>query len=209
MYMIDENEKGKEGGTDMADENEKVEEHDGKKDSPLKWFIILIINVALIVVMWGYYQKLKSETVKETIGTATVTMTATLTVQEKAIVGYNLAEVLYSDLKTARDQMTEGDFATAQETLTKAVNVAGLLMKTIAVKSGDENIDMKLEKFRKEMEMVAYHLNSTLEMLYKEENDKAMSYFTRNIDLEKIKTEIEDGKNYYINLLLESAMKGE
>ena len=209
MYMIDENKNGQEGGTDMAEENEKVEEQNGKKDSPLKWLIILIINIALIFFMWGYYQKLKTETVKETIGTATVTMTATLTVQEKAIVGYNLAEVLYSALKAAHDQMTEGDFATAQETLTKAVNVAGLLMKTIAVKSGDENIDMKLEEFRKEMATVAYHLSSTLEMLYKEENDKAMAYFTRNIDLEKIKTDIQDGKNYYLNLLIESTMKGE
>ncbi|GEM_PF-2161191 len=180
-----------------------------KKDSPILWIIILVINIALIFFMWNYYQKLKSQIVEETISTATITRTATTTVQEKAIVGYDLAEVLYTDLKTAHDQMTDGDFATAQETLTHAFNVAGLTLKVISVESGDENIDTKLKEFRTEISSVAYYLSQTLEMLYKEQNDQAMAYYTKNIDLEKLKTMISDGKQYYINILIQSNTKEE
>ncbi|NOZ91782.1 hypothetical protein GM182_06410 [bacterium 3DAC] len=193
-------------------ENENAngqETQEKKKDSPLVWLIILVINIALIFFMWNYYQKLKTQVVQETIGTATVTRTATTTVQEKAIVGYDLAEVLYDDLKTAHDQMLEQDFTTAQETLTHAVNVAGLTLKIISVESGNETIDAKLKEFRTQLSSVAYYLSQTLELLYKEQNDKAMAYFTKNIDLEKLKTMINDGKQYYIKLLIEASIKEE
>ena len=193
-------------------ENENAngqETQEKKKDSPLVWLIILVINIALIFFMWNYYQKLKTQVVQETIGTATVTRTATTTVQEKAIVGYDLAEVLYDDLKTAHDQMLEQDFTTAQETLTHAVNVAGLTLKIISVESGNETVDAKLKEFRTQLSSVAYYLSQTLELLYKEQNDKAMAYFTKNIDLEKLKTMINDGKQYYIKLLIEASIKEE
>ena len=193
-------------------ENENAngqETQEKKKDSPLVWLIILVINIALIFFMWNYYQKLKTQVVQETIGTATVTRTATTTVQEKAIVGYDLAEVLYDDLKTAHDQMLDQDFATAQETLTHAVNVAGLTLKIISVESGNETVDAKLKEFRTQLSSVAYYLSQTLELLYKEQNDKAMAYFTKNIDLEKLKTMINDGKQYYIKLLIEASIKEE
>ncbi len=190
-------------------ENENEKQEEKKKDNPLVWLLILVINIALIFFMWNYYQKLKSQVVNETIGTATVTRTATTTVQEKAIVGYDLAQILFNDLETAHKQMNDADFATAQETLTHAVNVAGLTLKIVAVESGKEEIDTKLKEFRTYLGNVAYHLSQTLELLYKEQNDQAMAYFNQNIDLEKLKTMIDDGKNYYLNILLMQAQGGE
>lgn len=192
----------------MAENNEKTQEKQ-KKDSPLMWLLILIINIGLIFFMWNYYQKLKSQTIEQTIGTATVTMTTTVTLQEKAIVGYNLAEVLYNDLKLAHEQMMDTDFITAQETLTRAVSVNGITLKIISVESGDEKLDQKLSTLRQILIETGYHLNQTLEFLYKELNDEAMAYFSKNIDLEKLKNTINDGKQYYINVLIESRTEKE
>ena len=191
----------------MAENNETTQEQ--KKDSPLMWLLILIINISLIFFMWNYYQKLKSQTIEQTIGTATVTMTTTVTLQEKAIVGYNLAEVLYNDLKLAHEQMMDTDFVTAQETLTRALSVNGITLKIISVESGDEKLDQKLSTLRQTLVETGYHLNKTLEFLYKELNDEAMAYFSRNIDLETLKNTISDGKQYYIKLLIESQTKEE
>lgn len=192
----------------MAENNEKTQEKQ-KKDSPLMWLLILIINIGLIFFMWNYYQKLKSQTIEQTIGTATVTMTTTVTLQEKAIVGYNLAEVLYNDLKLAHEQMMDTDFITAQETLTRAVSVNGITLKIISVESGDEKLDQKLSTLRQILIETGYHLNQTLEFLYKELNDEAMAYFSKNIDLEKLKNTINDGKQYYINVLIEARTEKE
>ena len=192
----------------MAENNEKTQEKQ-KKDSPLMWLLILMINIGLIFFMWNYYQRLKSQTIEQAIGTATVTMTTTVTLQEKAIVGYNLAEVLYNDLKLAHEQMMDTDFITAQETLTRAISVNGITLKIISVESGDKELDQKLATLRQTLVEIGYHLNQTLEFLYKELNDEAMVYFSKNIDLEELKNTISDGKQYYINVLIESRIEEE
>jgi len=192
----------------MAENNKKTEEKQ-RKDSPLMWLLILMINIGLIFFMWNYYQRLKSQTIEQAIGTATVTMTTTVTLQEKAIVGYNLAEVLYNDLKLAHEQMMDTDFITAQETLTRAISVNGITLKIISVESGDKELDQKLATLRQTLVEIGYHLNQTLEFLYKELNDEAMVYFSKNIDLEELKNTISDGKQYYINVLIESRIEEE
>ncbi len=194
----------------MAEEEVQNQNGGEKKDSPMVWLIITILNIAILFGLWHLYHSLKANQLNQIIETtATTTITATETANDMAIVSYTIGELIADKLDKTAKLFADEDYITAQEVLGDALALTNLALKKSSATFKDENLAKPLQEYRKTLAVLAQDISTVLDHLYKEENGDAAVYFQMHIKPDNFRQLVEDGKKFYIDLLVKQVKPQE